>query len=90
MLVKVKVEEILEFVRDGEDCRLEIDKDGWHAVIRGSASGYPDTVLKQDFQAYDYEDCDNEEEYIQWLIDCYYQANFELKDGQEFTIEITR
>lgn len=90
MLVKVNVNEILEFVRDGEDCRLEIDKDGWHGVIGNSASGYPDTVLKQKFYAYDYEECENEEEYIQWLIDCYYQEHFETEDGQEFTIEITR
>ena len=92
MLVKVKVNvnEILEFVRDGEDCRLEIDKDGCHRVMMSNAAGYADTVLTQDFLAYDYEDCDSEEEYINWIIDCYYQADFILGNGQEFTVEITR
>ena len=90
MLVKVNVEEILDFVRNGEDCRLEIDKDGWHTVISNDASGYPDTVLKQEFYAYDYDDCENEIGYINWLMECYYESHFETEDGQSFTIEMTR
>lgn len=90
MLVKVDLKEILAFVSDGEDCKIEIDKDGDYAVLPAEAFGYQDTILKQRLDAYDYEECDNEEHYIDWLISCYDNEELEAKDGQYIEIEFVR
>lgn len=90
MLVQVKASDIIEFVKEGEDCRLEIDRDGDYAVMSSTAAGYDDTILTQEFSAHDYEECESENEYIDWLENCYYTVALEATNGEEIKIEITK
>lgn len=77
LVVKLDVEEILEFVKNGEDCKLEVCKDEFVAVMPAEAAGYEDAILVQTFDAYDYEDAGDEEAYIDWLKSCYKGEEFE-------------
>lgn len=89
MLVKINLEEILEFLRDGKDCKVEIDSNGWSAVIPDDAAGYEDTILVQHFEAYDYEECEDEEDYIGWLKSSF-ADEIEAKNGELIKIELEK
>ena len=69
MLVKINLDEVLEFVANGEDCKVEINQDGDAYVLPIEASGYGDTILTQYFEADDYNECEDEQEYVNWLED---------------------
>lgn len=90
MLVKVHMENILEFTRNGQDCKMEISADGTAYFMPINAAGYRDTILIQEYLAYDYEDCENEEQYKEWLADCYYGAPMEAKNGELVKIEFIK
>lgn len=87
MNVRVKAKEILEFTNNGKDCKLEISKDGETNVIPVDAKGYEDTILIQYFEAYDFEECKDKREYIEWLKDCF-KSELEANKGQLIDIEI--
>ena len=79
MLVKVNLNEILEFVQNGEDCKVEINKDGEAYTLSTNAGGYDDTILTQYFEVDDYKECENGQGYIEWLEDCF-QNELEADD----------
>ncbi|WP_311537984.1 hypothetical protein [uncultured Anaerococcus sp.] len=81
----VKVEDIIDWFEDGEEIvRVEIDKDGWNAVLKSEAAGYEDTIYKFDLEKYDFEECENAEEYRDWLNDSFRQEI----EVEEYTINI--
>lgn len=86
-LVRVDVNEILGFVRDGKDCKLEISEDAIGYILPEEAGGYDDTIHIEHFESYDYEECEDEEEYIDWLKDSF-QSELEAKDGTIIKVEI--
>lgn len=74
--VTVKIEEILEFLREERDCKIEIDYDKnaeeYDAyVLPLEAAGFEDKINTQTLETYDYKEFKEEKEYIDWLIDCY-------------------
>lgn len=79
MLVKINLDEILEYVQNGEDCKVEINKDGEAYTLSTNAGGYDDTILTQNLEAYDYEECESVEGYTEWLEDCF-QNELEADD----------
>jgi hypothetical protein len=92
--VEVKLEEVLEFVRNEEDCKIEIDYnkiDGSYDayVLPIDASGFEDKINTQTIEAYDYQEFDGDEEaYIDWLTGCY-DRPYEAADGEEeYSIKI--
>lgn len=86
--VKVKAQEILDFVKEDQDCKLEIYKDGDYAVLSAEAKGY-ENILTQEFSAYDFEDLGSDEEaYKDWLKSCYFDQEFQCEDEQTIEIEI--
>ncbi len=87
MLVKAHIENILDFTRNGQDCKMEIGVDGTAYFMPINAAGYHDTILIQEYLAYDYEDCENEDQYKEWLSDCYYGAKMEAKNGEIIEIK---
>ena len=78
MTKKINLEEILEFVANGKDCKVMID-DGQVNVYPANAQGYGDVVV--DFEAYDFEECDNVEHFVEWINDGFKATgkDFELK-----------
>lgn len=90
--VTVSLEEVLEFVRNEEDCKIEIDFDGNAAeayVLPIGAAGFEDKINTQEIEAYDYQEFDGDEEaYIDWLTGCY-DKPYEAEDGEEeYSIKI--
>lgn len=79
MLVKINLDEILEYVQNGEDCKVEVSADGQAYVLDQEATGYDDTILTQNLEAYDYEECESVEGYTEWLEDCF-QNELEADD----------
>ena len=68
----VKVQNIIDLFEDGEEViKIEIDQDGWNAVLQGEAYGYDDTVYKIELEKYDYEEFEEVESYEARLNDCY-------------------
>ena len=68
----VKVQNIIDLFEDGEEViKIEIDQDGWNAVLQGEAYGYDDTIYKIELEKYDYEEFEEVENYEEWLNDCY-------------------
>lgn len=86
--VEVKASEILEYVKDGKDCKIEINEDGDGYILPAEAYGYEDTVLTQVIEAYHYEEIENNTEFINWLKDAYENEELEATNGQIVTIEI--
>lgn len=90
MLVKINLEDVLEFVEDGKDCKVEIDQDGRAYVIPQDAAGYDDSILIQYFDSEDYQECENEEEYISWLKDNFESADLEANNGEFIKVEFEK
>lgn len=90
--VSVKLEEVLEFVRDEKDCKIEIDyNDGNYDayVLPLEAAGFEEKINIQPVEAYDYQEFDGDEEaYIDWFTGCY-DRPYEAADGEEeYSIKI--
>lgn len=92
--VTVKLEEVLEFVREDRDCKIEIDYDkiekSYDAyVLPIEAAGFEEKINTQPVEAYDYQEFDGDEEaYIDWLTGCY-DRPYEAADGEEeYSIKI--
>ncbi len=90
MLVKVELKKVLEFMQEGEDCKIEISADGDAYVLPIRAVGYHDTIAIQELFADDYEDCESEENYSAWLADSYKDFEIEAKNGELVKIEFIK
>lgn len=84
--VRLEVEEILGYLRRGENCKVEINPAGEAYVLPQEAAGYQDTILVQAFEAADLEDACSEKSYKEWLASCYMEQ-LEAKDGTLVKIE---
>lgn len=85
--VEVKLEEVLEFVREDRDCKIEIDYDkndgNYDAYVLPVDAGFEDKINTQTVEAYDYQEFDGDEEaYIDWFTGCY-DRPYEAVDGEE-------
>ena len=78
MKKRINLEEVLGFVARGEDCKVMID-DGQVDVYPANAQGYGEVVVE--LEAYDFEECDSVEEYVEWLNDYFKSTDtdFEIK-----------
>ena len=91
--VLVDKKEILEFVKKGENCKIEIDYDRDTEVYDAyvlplEAAGFEKKINTQTLEAYDYEEEGDEEAYLDWLIWCYDEP-FKVTDGEdEYLIKI--
>ena len=89
MEVEVKASEILEYAREGKDCKIEISGAGAGCVLPLEAYGYDDTILIQSIEAYIYEELESDADFfIGWLTDAYEGVELEATGGQIITIEI--
>ena len=88
--VNVELEEVLEFVREDRDCKIEIDYDkndgSYDAyVLPVDAAGFEEKVDTQVVEAYDYQEFDGDEEaYIDWFTGCYDRPY----DVEDYSIKI--
>lgn len=80
LLVRVNVEEVIEFVANGQNCKAEIESDGNITIIPQNAEGYDDIILTLNFDAEDYDECESEEEYKEFLKDNYKDIEIETDD----------
>lgn len=89
--VVVQKDEILDFVRGGEDCKIEIDYSDGVAeayVLPIEASGFQNEINSQTIGACDYNEFEVEEDFLDWLVDCY-DKPYEVTRGEdEFLIKI--
>lgn len=89
--VLVNKDEILDFVRGGEDCKIEIDYSDGVAeayVLPIEASGFQNKINSQIIEACDYNEFEVEENFLDWLIDCY-DKPYEATSGEdEYLIKI--
>ena len=89
--VIVKKEEVLDFIRGGEDCKIEIDYSDGVAeayVLPIEASGFQNEINSQTIGACDYNEFEVEEDFLDWLIDCY-DKPYEATSGEdEYLIKI--
>lgn len=89
---EVKVQDIIDWFEDGEEIvKVEIDKDGWNAALQGEAYGYADTIYKFELEKYDFEECENEENYKDWLNDSFrepVEIEDEYSDDECYLINI--
>ena len=97
MLVKVEMEKVLEFMREGKDCKIEISSDGDAYVLPFDAAGYHDTIVILDLYADDFEEDDDQElpgdtydYYMDWLNGCYRNVEIEAKNGELVKIEFVK
>lgn len=90
MIVKVKLSEVLDFVKDGKDCKIEIDADSKANVLPIDAAGYDDTIAKQELYASDYEECGSEKDYVDWLEGCYDDFELEANNGELYKITFVK
>mgnify|MGYP001240446563 CR=1 FL=1 len=68
----IKVQDIIDWFEDGEEViKIEIDQDGWSAVLQDEAYGYDDTIYKIELEKFDYEEFEEVENYEARLNDCY-------------------
>lgn len=86
--VTVSLTEVLEFVKNEEDCKIEIDynkndKTYDAYVLPINAAGYERKINTQPIEAYDYKEFNGDEEaYIDWLSNCY-DIQYEAENGKE-------
>lgn len=89
---EVKVKDIIDWFEDGEEIvKVVIDKDGWNAALQGEAYGYDDTIYKIELEKYDYEECEDENNYKDWLNDCFrepVEVEDEHSDDESYLINI--
>ena len=90
MLVKVNAKEIMDFMKEERDCKIEIDADGKASVLPIDAAGYEDTILVQELYASDYEECESDKAYTDWLEECYYGMELEAKNEELVKIEFVK
>ncbi len=90
MLVKVNLQEIMDFMKEERDCKIEIDADGKASVLPIDAAGYDDTMLVQELYASDYDECGSDEAYTDWLEECYYGVELEGKNEKLVKIEFVK
>ena len=97
MLVKVEMKKVLEFMQEGEDCKIEISADGDAYVLPIRAAGYYDTIAIQELYADDYEEEDGQElpddtddYYMDWLNSAYRNFEIEGKNGELVKIEFVK
>ena len=85
---EIKADEILEYIREGQDCKIEITGAGGAYVLPLEAYGFEDAVLIQVIEAYHLEELDSEADFISWLKDSYEDMELEATGDQIITIEI--
>lgn len=89
--VVVKKEEILDFARRGEDCKIEIDYSDGIAeayVLPVEASGFQYKIDSQIIEACDYNEFEEEEDFLDWFVGCY-DIPYEATSGEdEYLIKI--
>lgn len=97
MLVKVELKKVLDFMQEGEDCKIEISADGDAYVLPIRAAGYHDTIAIQELFADDYEGDEGQElpdntddYYMDWLNSCYRNLEIEAKNGELVKIEFVK
>lgn len=90
MLVKVNVQDIVDYVKEERDCKIEIDTDGKASVLPIDAAGYDDTIAKQELYASDYEECGSEKDYVDWLEGCYDDFELEANNGELYKITFVK
>lgn len=88
MLVEIDLKKVVEFVGQGEDCKVCVDKDGSAYVLPIAAAGYSDTILTQEFYAGDYAECESYKEYADWVDSCYYGQEFDAGSDEYITFTI--
>ena len=87
--IEIKASDILEYMKDGEDCKIEIDGAGAGYIMPAEAYGFEDTILTQVIEAYHLEELESEADFfIGWLADAYEGVELEATGGQVITIEI--
>lgn len=81
----VKIDNIIDWFNDGEEIvRVEIDKDGWNAVLKNEAAGFEDTIYSFNLEKYDYEECGDIENYKEWLNDSF----MEEMENDDYIIKV--
>lgn len=86
-VAEVEMKEILEFMREGKDCKIQVECDGIAWVTPIDATNFGTTVLTQELEAWQYEDFGDEEAYADWLTRAYYDFYFEFGNGYSIEIE---
>lgn len=99
--IDVELNEILDFVRNGEDCKITIngkDEDFEANVLPLNASGYDDEICSQEISFSDYEEIlreyGGENDYVDWLKDSYSEPVEIIKypaliDNERYVIKYT-
>lgn len=85
MIATIDLNELLEFMRNGQSCQSETDADGNTVLIPLGSYGYDDTILKQEFDEWDYRDCESEKHYIERITGCYLNQELEASNGDLIT-----
>lgn len=88
MLAEIDLKKVVEFVGQGKDCKVCVNKDGSAYVLPITAAIYSDTTLTQEFDAGDYADCESYKDYADWVESCYYGQEFEAENGEPITFAI--
>ena len=88
MKVQVQASEILEYIKEGVCCKIEVDKQGEAYVLPLEAYGFEDTILTQVIEAYHYEEMENDAEFIDWVKYIYNTTELEATNNQLIKIEI--
>ena len=86
--VEIRAREILEYMKDGRDCKIEISGSGEGDILPLEAYGYDDTILIQSIEAYFYKELESEADFVGWLRDAYKDVELEATGGQVIKIEI--
>ena len=89
-MIKIEIEasEILDYMKEGQDCKIEIDGSGAGYIVPAEAYGYGDAILTQVIEAYHFEELGSEADFISWLKDAYKGEELEAPGGQIITVEI--
>ena len=86
--VQVQANEILRYIKEGIDCKIEVGKQGDAYMLPLEAYGFEDTVLVQVIEAYHLEELESEADFISWLKDAYDNIELIATNGQLINIKI--
>lgn len=73
---ELNLDEILEFVAYGKDCKI-VEDEGILHVLPIDAYGYGYELVS--IESWDYEECDGIENFLDWLNDCLCELGIEVK-----------
>lgn len=85
---EVKLQDILDFFQEGEDCKLVVNSDCGAYILPVHAAGYGNEIMSDELSLFDFEDAGDIDTYQSWLNDCY-SDGIEITGSENFMVYVS-